>query len=345
MEELLLEDDKLYQKVAQKICKKIFYEEYKEGERIPSERQLLEELGVSRITVRKALQILKDERIITQIHGSGTYVEPYYGPRQGNMEIITLVAAAQNDFFSNFMDAFQISADKNDSLVLFKQKPKNIPLEECLFQIYEKRLRNVVIWLQKMNIEERMLRKLRGLGMNIVLFDEVDSGTYADAICLDNAGAINRLYSDLKENGCKKIIYISWDAVTEIGSLRIREETFRKLEPNGTIVHIPMQYQYHLQDIPEESIMEIMNTISDCDGVIYAVDELGMFFEDLAKKKKMNHKAGIVDAVPGAENMGVFVVGQDFPRMAAQVMECLQKQNQADSGWKAKTYRIKGLRQ
>ena len=56
------------------------------------------------------------------------------------------------------------------------------PLEECLFHIYEKDLRNVVLWLEDMEISYEALRKLRGLGMNIILFDSVRKNDYADSV-------------------------------------------------------------------------------------------------------------------------------------------------------------------
>ncbi len=44
--------------------------------RIPSERNLADEFGVSRLSVRSALKCLIDEGILTQRQGSGTYIRP-----------------------------------------------------------------------------------------------------------------------------------------------------------------------------------------------------------------------------------------------------------------------------
>jgi DNA-binding GntR family transcriptional regulator len=43
--------------------------------KLPSERALAEEFGVSYITVRHATAILRERRLIVSIHGRGTYVE------------------------------------------------------------------------------------------------------------------------------------------------------------------------------------------------------------------------------------------------------------------------------
>lgn len=46
------------------------------GDALPSERDIAERLGVSRVTVRKAVQDLVRDGVLVQRHGSGTYVMP-----------------------------------------------------------------------------------------------------------------------------------------------------------------------------------------------------------------------------------------------------------------------------
>ncbi len=48
--------------------------EWRAGHRLPTERALSEEFGISRSTVRRVLAELKSKRLITQTVGSGTYV-------------------------------------------------------------------------------------------------------------------------------------------------------------------------------------------------------------------------------------------------------------------------------
>lgn len=64
----------LYQRVARSVQRAIDSGRYQPGERLPDERRLAAEQGVSRVTVRHALQILCDAQRIQRIQGSGTYV-------------------------------------------------------------------------------------------------------------------------------------------------------------------------------------------------------------------------------------------------------------------------------
>ena len=55
--------------IAQDIASKIKYQQFKGGDRLPSENQLSELYGASRETVRKALQQLTELGLIQKIKG------------------------------------------------------------------------------------------------------------------------------------------------------------------------------------------------------------------------------------------------------------------------------------
>ena len=65
---------KLYQRVANSIVAEIRSGKYPRGERLPPERELAEEFGVSRPTVREAMIALEIRGIVEARRGSGIYV-------------------------------------------------------------------------------------------------------------------------------------------------------------------------------------------------------------------------------------------------------------------------------
>ncbi len=65
---------KLYQQVVAAIDEAIASGRYKPGQRLPAERDLAEEFGVSRPTVREAMLALEIRGIVEARHGSGVYV-------------------------------------------------------------------------------------------------------------------------------------------------------------------------------------------------------------------------------------------------------------------------------
>lgn len=350
-----MEENKLYENIKKKICRMIFEDVYRDGELIPSERKLSEELGVSRVTLRKALKLLEEEHIIARVQGSGTRIALEYGARAGEMDIITLVAPAQNIFFSQFIDAFQTTAEELDSLVLFKQKPARLSLEKCLFQIYEKNLKNVVLWQEDMELSTEALRKLRGLGMNIVLFDTTFCSAYGDAVCLDNEDAIERLYQALQAQGCEKIGFVGWDEL-QVRSVSAREQAFKKLEEEPVICRIPWKYRNCIEELPVAQVIQGLDALKECDGVLYSVAELGIAFERKSREMQTEaenaagnsadipgHKAAMVDILPGAEELGILTMEQDFPGMAETIFDCLKRQNKKGSAWKPGVFQVKGI--
>jgi len=65
-----------WRQLADLIRERIASGEYQPRQPIPSEHQLVQETGLSRSTVQKALRALRDEGVIYAVHGLGTFVSP-----------------------------------------------------------------------------------------------------------------------------------------------------------------------------------------------------------------------------------------------------------------------------
>lgn len=66
----------LYLQITEYFINKIRAGSFKPGDKLPSEELLAEQLGVSRMTVNKALRDLTINGLVTRIPGSGTFVNP-----------------------------------------------------------------------------------------------------------------------------------------------------------------------------------------------------------------------------------------------------------------------------
>ena len=64
------------------------------GQKLPAERQLAEELGVSRTSVREAIQKLTSQGVLSARPGDGTYVQQIHKPAEWLQEaMVPLVRA------------------------------------------------------------------------------------------------------------------------------------------------------------------------------------------------------------------------------------------------------------
>jgi GntR family transcriptional regulator len=68
--------EKAYNRVTSSLRERILAGDFKPQAQLPTERELSEHYGVSRITVRRALEILEEEHLITRRQGKGTFVSP-----------------------------------------------------------------------------------------------------------------------------------------------------------------------------------------------------------------------------------------------------------------------------
>lgn len=63
-----------YQQIKDTIARRIHDGDWQPGEKVPSELTLVEELGVSRMTVNRALRELTQQGLLRRVHGVGTFV-------------------------------------------------------------------------------------------------------------------------------------------------------------------------------------------------------------------------------------------------------------------------------
>lgn len=76
---VLIAQDRLYQDVARKLMKELAADRYPVGSRLPAERELALQYGVSRPTVREAMIALEVQGLVEVRIGSGAYVLRFPG--------------------------------------------------------------------------------------------------------------------------------------------------------------------------------------------------------------------------------------------------------------------------
>ncbi|MYU24671.1 GntR family transcriptional regulator [Streptomyces sp. SID8352] len=63
-----------YRQLAEILKARIVRGDWAPGRPIPSETRLVQEYGIARSTVRRALDMLVEERVVWKVQGRGTYV-------------------------------------------------------------------------------------------------------------------------------------------------------------------------------------------------------------------------------------------------------------------------------
>lgn len=338
-----MDNENLYILVKKKICEMIYKGVYSEGDKIPPERILAEELNVSRVTVRKALQLMENDRLIVREVGSGTSVSFHNTGHCGTLDMITLVAPATSPFFSAFIEAFQKNAELNNSLVLFVQKPEKESIENCLYRLYQRDLYNVVVWLDDVKVDIERLRRLRALGMNMVFFDTDLAIPFADCVFLDNKKAINSLCRSMQKRGYSNLGYIGWDD-KDIFSVREREKFYLNADKSGHVLkRLSWQNRNELDTDMKNFISEFIKKDSMPDAIISGNGENGISVSKALQDLNINNvKVASIDEFAHSGEYNITTYGQNFKRISQIVYDCLQQQNQAGAEWKAGLYKVEG---
>ncbi len=125
----------LYHRIENDLKNKIFLGNYKPGDMLPSERELMEIYKVSRLTAREAVNRLAIQGLVEKVQGKGTFVKKNHPVRRmghlysGGEEILMRFYEIK----TKVLDLKIIPADK---VVC-----KNLELENCEDVVYLERLR------------------------------------------------------------------------------------------------------------------------------------------------------------------------------------------------------------
>lgn len=330
-----------YLELKNKICYQIYKGVYRDGEKIPSERQLALDYNVSRITVRKALELLEEEDLITREVGSGTHIRLRNRGNDTALDMAALVAPSKNPFFVEFITKFQKTAWEHDTLLLYVEVPEKTGLEDCLYQLYTKNIRNAVVWPDDKQVDVRKLLRLRSIGMNLVFFDTDDAFPYADCVYLDNEDAVRTLI-EMREKKYERYLDIGWDKLA-ISNVRKREEAFCRICPDGRVIRASWKRDRSIGDADMKRIEEAVRNMGE--GLIVCNDrELGQQTAELLRKTDLLKivDLAVIDDFDGSESYKITAYRQDLLKDAECIYKQLKDQAARGRDWTAKNWAVKG---
>ena len=216
-----------YLAIAETLREKILSGSYAMG-KIPSERALIRQHGVSRSTATKALAALEGEGLIIRRRGSGAFVKPAAGTSEATY-VSTLIADMDvREFFSTICGAIAESARScNLNLIWgarqeFNELAHDGSLDEYIERCRRANIRGVFFVPQdatgKEGVERRnreIAETLRANGITVVLIDRdivpFPRRSDFDFVGIDNVQAGYAQAKHLIECGCRRLAYVSHD--------------------------------------------------------------------------------------------------------------------------------------
>lgn len=193
----------MYEKIFQTLRERINKNEYKAGERVPSEKELCSEFGVSRITSKKALKMLADEQLIVRQPGRGSFVadanslvmKPFELPQTvrttGKKRIIGLVITHFSDMYGTELIYGMEEASRDHDAFLVVRRSFGIPeLEEkAIQQLLGLGVDGLIIFPAQGEYFSAEILKLVIQKFPFVMIDRYLKGIPASSVSTDNIQA------------------------------------------------------------------------------------------------------------------------------------------------------------
>ncbi|MCM3783192.1 GntR family transcriptional regulator [Neobacillus mesonae] len=215
----------LYQQIITSLLQEIDTGRLLPGDQVPSEKELTDKYQVSRITAKKALDLLADEGVIVRIRGKGSYVnspetladetENDEGSKRGSCDTLLIGA-----IFPSYTDGYGLElqyavekriAEMGGTLIIKRSNHSIHEEEEAIDSLLELGVNGIIVFpVDSKEYNQRLLKMILE-GFPVVVVDRNLKGIQACTVHTDNKTAAFKLAAFLLERGHQHIAFISPD--------------------------------------------------------------------------------------------------------------------------------------
>lgn len=325
--------------LANMVLQAILDGKYGTGDSIPSEREMARQIGVSRVTVRRAYAQLEQSAILERRQGHGTAIAT--GAR-GCTEDIRYVGllTTWGPFGTSFLRALEAGVSSSGALLVIRATDGRREDEEAAaMDLVAKGIRNLVVWLHGSDYRPTTYERLRVVGANMVFFDRVRPGAIADFVGMDNRDAVRLLIQRGLKDGCEGFDFVGYEKSCADSEAK-RLEAFRSLCAEKGIRHAC--YSIARNGEMDEGLREVCSRGLGSErntGIVCVHDSIA-----LRTRAVLGSSARLysIDGTPAAVAAGIATVEQPLARMATKALRLLWEQRAKGAEWRAREIQFKG---
>ena len=321
---------------------KIVSGEYVPGDKIPSEREMSELTGFSRVTIRGAYKILLNRGILTQIHGSGTYICSQPKGWKTPSNFLAVLATLENPFSLDYFNALEKAATENGFFLIVKQTHSD-PNEErkSAISLYRNGINNMIIWPCSEHCDFDTYHRLRILGCNFVFFDRINPGNVGDYVTIDTAYVFEKFFESIMLSNVITIPFFTysecqWTSITDRQHEYMRQCTRHHIRPNVHRVPLPPAAKLDTQSIQE--IKQIIIS-SHYAPIICANDNLAIQIREMFPDIEIYSFDGLKET----KKLKIHSFRPNMAKMGQLSVELMKNQWDVKHEWTPQRVHVKGF--
>lgn len=220
-------DKPIYQSIIEYIDQKIQCGEFKPSEKLPTEMELAAQFNCSRITSKKALEVLENKGLIYRRKGSGSFValQQASSVEESNVKHIAMVLDSsyeQGDLLGCINGASEFLETHNCVLNVVRVNQADGDLDRTLNKLSDEGASGIIYYPLSDRKAIATVNMIASNGMPIVTIDKRLEGSPISSVVSDNEKGCYELTKLMIEKGHKKIAFLSNVGIEEATSVKNR---------------------------------------------------------------------------------------------------------------------------
>jgi len=294
-----------YRLIYQTLKNKILNQKYAIGDKLPSENQLAEEYGVSRITSKRALSELENDGLVSRQAGIGTIVKKNNLEVPVKSEIIFVIPFANNNEFGDYTSGLLEVLDENSN---YQLTTINNRLFRNLSMDRIRAAKGIIYYVETLSHELPTITKLYLNNIPIVLLDKSFEDLPIPSVTSDNFAGGYLATQELLNGQHQNISFLTSDIRLNEASVRSRYFGYlsalkeKQIEPQVLRVSLdqPDEIQNLVEAVKKQNItgivaendvlaIRVMNELRDYD--IKIPQQLSIVGFDNIQASKLSYPA------------------------------------------------------
>lgn len=260
---------------------------YQNGQRLPGENEMAEQYGMSRQTVRQALSLLEQERLIERRQGSGTYVHKLEARRRRSWNVGVIATYISEYIFPSILRGIEGELSEEGFFPLLSATKNRVENERKILEDYMgKNIDGLIVEGTKSALPNPNLplyEKLEQMGIPVVFFNSCYPALdHAVSVTMDDAGGGYQAVMCLVAKGHRNIAGIFKN--DDMQGLRRYEGYTRGLLESGLPLRDSWVTWFNSENresllTDEYGVSRLLETIAPCTAVVCYNDEVAVKLE------------------------------------------------------------------